>query len=91
MRRRDVLLSALTFAFAMSGEALAKDAKQKPPKLTDAEKAERKEQAAEKKSEQTAKEDKGGGGSPLIRLRGASSSGRNSKPESSWLRDKHRY
>ena len=90
MRRREmILLTALTLAFGMNGEALAKDAKQKPPKPTDAEKAKMKEANLEKKTEKAENaQNKSGDGAPLMRLHAAS--GRDAKPDSSWLNHRGR-
>jgi len=76
MRRLVVLLSALMFAFAMNGEALAKDKKAKP---TDADKQAQKEHAQQHKA-QKADADKS---TPLMRFHAS-----NSKPDSSWLHGK---
>ena len=83
MRRVVTVLSALAFAFAVNGEALAKDGKKKPEPLTAEQKAANKEHAQERKVDKADAGDKSG---PLIRLHG--SSGSHSKPDSSWLNSK---
>jgi len=79
MRRLAVLLSALIFALAMTGEALAKD---KKPKPTDADKKAQKEQAQEHKFKQ---EESASKGAPLIRFHGS-----HSRSGSDWLHEKSR-
>lgn len=85
MRRVVIVLSALAFAFAMNGEALAKDGKKKAANAaqTTEDKAANKERAQEHKVDKADAENKG---APLIRLH--SSSGSHGKPDSSWLHDK---
>ena len=83
MRRVVTVLSALAFAFAVNGEALAKDGKKKPEPLTAEQKAANKEHAHER---ELAKDNSDKSG-PLIRLHGHSSS-HSSKPDSSWLTTK---
>jgi hypothetical protein len=68
------------FAFAMNGEAFAKD----KPKASAADKEAAKEHAQEHKAEKADADNKSG---PLIRLHSVGG-GSHSKPDSSWLNEK---